>query len=63
MSSKQAPTAKQKAERARRFQMGIALVRSPLKHIKARAKDEYQNARYAADRGNGALVQRIARSI
>ena len=79
MSNKQAPTAKQKAERARRFQMGIALVRSPLKHIKARTNtketdsitgvvtfhesNESRHARHAASRGNGEMVKRIARSI
>lgn len=64
MTRKEAPTQRQRVERARRKAMGIALIQRPLKYIKARAKDDrYLDAVFCAERGNGALVQRIARSI
>jgi hypothetical protein len=55
MTNKSAPMQRQRQQR-------YALIQKPLKAIKNKAPAEYQNARYAADRGNGELVKRIARS-
>lgn len=77
--NKNAPTQRQRKERARRQAMGIALIHRPLKYIKSRTDEksideitkvvtfyessQSKQARHAATHGNGALVQRIARDL
>lgn len=78
MSNKQAPTQRQRAERARRQAMGIAVIQRPLKYIKSRAniKDTDEAGRVhisesrvsrladiAARNGAGEEVKKIARGL
>jgi len=64
MTNKQAPTKRQRDERARRIAMGIAVIQRPLKLIEKNSlRGDYPQARHAADRGDGALVKQIARRV
>lgn len=66
MTNKQAPTKRQRDERARRIAMGIAVIQRPLKHIQS-AYGEFdrrsKTARIAANKGAGQLVKTIARDL
>jgi len=64
VSNKQAPTKKQRAERARRAAMGIAVIQRPLKFIKDRhvaGSSIYKAARLEAKHGQGHMVKQLAR--
>lgn len=78
MSNKSAPTERQKSERARRIAMGIAVIQRPLRLIRnstysmepdakgVMRKVESTStklARRAAQKGNGARVNEIARGV
>lgn len=66
MTNKQAPTKKQRDERARRIAMGIAVIQRPLKHIAGKHGEwsyETRQARIAANQGNGQAVKHIARGL
>lgn len=79
MSNKQAPTQRQRAERARREAMGIAVIQRPLKYIKGltdqvekddvtgqtRVLESRQSrlATLAARYGAGEAVKQIARRL
>jgi len=78
MSNKQAPTKRQRDERARRIAMGIAVIQRPLRYIatktNTRNTDEhgvsqiiesfqYTAAKHAAKNGDGFMVNWIARKV
>jgi hypothetical protein len=66
VSNKNAPTKRQRDERARRIAMGIAVIQRPLKHIAGKHGDysyEYKQARIAANKGNGHIVKTMARGL
>lgn len=66
MTNKQAPTKRQRDERARRIAMGIAVIQRPLKHIAGQhgaESYEAKQARIAANKGNGQLVKTMAREL
>ncbi len=62
MTNKNAPTKRQRDERARRVVMGLAVIQRPLKQI-ARihgAHGPYAEARFHANRGHGHAVTMMA---
>ena len=79
MTNKRALTKKQRDNQAKYKAMGIAVIQRPLRLIRERTNtkstdeitgvvtfhesNESRHARYAANAGNGAFVQRIARSL
>jgi len=70
MSRKSAPTQRQRAERARRIAMGIAVIQKPLKHILHRAGGTAERpsftgnqARIYAAQGHGEYVKNMARQF
>ena len=70
MSKKSAPTQRQRAERARRIAMGLAVIQKPLKHILHRAGGTVERpsftgnqARIYANRGEGGFVKNMARQF